>query len=106
MTKEELIEEYIKWSGHPYKDLAHAFHTDLIAFAKHCLDKSIKLLEIANCPNCDGSGVTADGNPEDPDWIQCQWCAEKEDLVKESTTHRADWTRENKEEGTTKTSYK
>jgi len=39
MTKEELIEEYIKWSGHPYKDLAYAFHSDLIAFAKHCLSK-------------------------------------------------------------------
>ena len=61
MTKEELIKEYVEWSGHPYKDLAHAFHTDLIAFAKHCfeLDKS----------------------------------------------HRADWTRENKEEHIVKTKY-
>jgi len=49
MTKEELIEEYIKWSGHPYKDLAYAFHTDLIAFAKHCIGEKKHYMRCNRC---------------------------------------------------------
>lgn len=36
------------------------------------------LLEIAACPNCDGSGAYYDGRGE---VCQCQWCSERHDLL-------------------------
>lgn len=52
------------------------------------IKQAITLLEIANCPNCDGSGVIPctsvfsdhDGQPL-ADMEQCQWCAERSEVV-------------------------
>jgi hypothetical protein len=40
------------------------------------------LLDVAKCPNCDGSGGTAVQVAE-ADWIQeqCQWCYEKNEAL-------------------------
>ena len=57
-------------------------------YADEVSRESNKLLEIAQCPNCDGSGAIGrnvlDGNGDpDVDWEQCQWCYERELLLKE-----------------------
>lgn len=43
----------------------------------------IKLLEVATCPNCDGSGSIPHQVSED-EWEaeQCQWCAERDEVLK------------------------
>ena len=44
----------------------------------------IEILKVAYCPNCDGSGaIPINTNPGDQDWEQCQWCYERELLLKE-----------------------
>lgn len=71
------------------------------------IEEAVELLRIAKCPNCDGSGgiATSDigfgccgeplGNGECcgnaiPEMIagfeQCQWCAEKDELVSKYET--------------------
>lgn len=44
--------------------------------------EAMKLLEIARCPNCDGSGayIVPNRNTGDADLQQCQWCAERASL--------------------------
>lgn len=39
------------------------------------LDDAVRLLEVAQCPNCDGSGGKQISETE---WDQCLWCHEKE----------------------------
>lgn len=55
---------------------------------------AIGLLTVAKCPNCDGSGVIShevggcsnDGENDSRECIieQCQWCYERDQLIKES----------------------
>lgn len=52
------------------------------------IKQAITLLEMAHCPTCDGSGVIPltstfsdhDGLPV-ADMEQCQWCAERSEVV-------------------------
>lgn len=48
------------------------------------MNKALKLLEMAKCPQCDGSGAIQTG---EDDWHQCQWCDErKKELEKPRMT--------------------
>ena len=42
------------------------------------LAQAVKLLSLAQCPNCDGSGGTQISETE---CEQCQWCDEKNQLI-------------------------
>ena len=45
-------------------------------------ERIIKLLEIAKCPNCEGSGVMGrTDNNGDVEWEQCQWCDERKKAI-------------------------
>ena len=60
------------------------------SYAKEHAEPVLKLLEIAKCPNCDGSGAigrnTLDGNGDpDVEWEQCQWCFERNEWINNKT---------------------
>lgn len=48
---------------------------------KELLENAVKLLEMAQCPNCDGSGGKQISETE---CEQCQWCDEKNKLIAET----------------------
>lgn len=50
--------------------------------AREKLNNAMQLLEVAQCPECDGSGAYPDqyGEP-----VQCRWCYEYGELWKESS---------------------
>ncbi len=52
----------------------------LIVNAKYH-DTLVALLNVADCPSCDGSGVLTDNYGEP---IQCQWCSERESVINDA----------------------
>ena len=52
-------------------------------------ERIIKLLEIAKCPNCEGSGVMGrTDNNGDVEWEQCQWCDERKKAIASELSER------------------
>ena len=95
MTGEEIFKLIERNSGESIEEsskngiMAHSVDVDcLIDDIQKALNVgladamlSLQLLKIAKCPACDGSGAIPQGNPQDPEWEQCQWCDERNRLI-------------------------
>ena len=74
LSKDSMKYELLEWQG--------KYDSQLLQSKKE-RELMLKLLEVAGCPNCDGSGQFYDGmiSPDTPRVVKCDWCASVKELI-------------------------